>query len=315
MKGTPAVLALLMCFAPAGCILDLTPAELPPPACDAGECGDAPADGDAGDGDAAPDGGDPDADDAGADDAGADDAGPDDTAGEEPPACPPDDETHIYITARGVVSPVLRGPVAGLHVAAMSPLQVMSSSPVPLAAGITGTGGEFEFACMDVADVALGLIILVDDNPADGAGGTYFPTGTLVASWTSDAEKGDVAGVKAFAATGSLVGSIGALGGFDAAAGGLVLGVVVDDPSDDPLEGAVVRGTEGGGSIPILYPNGTFTALVTGGATSWTGFFVARGPITLGTFTATLGGYSFGNHPGAAKSGYCYFLSIPGEPM
>jgi len=228
--------------------------------------------------------------------------------------CPPDDTTHIYINVAGQVQHMAGGDVDGLYVAAISPVDALTNpAPTPIGTDVTATDGTFAMPCINVAEVALGLVILVDDNPADGVAGDLFPTGTGVKAWTLPVEKVDVLDATPFAVPNALVAGLeAAITGLDAETNGMAMGLVVDGTTHAPIDAAAVTVTSGA-AVPVAYPNATMTGLETDSNTSANGSFVITVPLTtIRVFTATATGYTFGTHQAATKAGFIYFMIMAG---
>ena len=222
--------------------------------------------------------------------------------------CPPDDPDHIYIDVMGQVNPLGTADVGGMYLAAVVPLSALTGTPNKLGETTTDADGTFAFRCVDVKNSALGLIVLADDNPEDGAAGDFFPTFTGVAGWTTDVEKVDLPNAMVFGLPNTLTAGLAALTGVDAAGDGLVMGNVLDGTTYARLAGATVDSVPAG-SVTVAYPNADFTGLETSGMTSANGMWLLTEPLTgLTNITATLTGYTFDTHPAATPAGYCFFL-------
>jgi hypothetical protein len=229
--------------------------------------------------------------------------------------CPADDATHIYINVAGQVQHLAGGDASGLYVAAISPLDALTNpTPTPIGTSTTGTGGVFAMDCINVKNVALGLVILVDDDPEDGVDGTFFPTGTGVKGWDTDVEKVDVLDATPFAVPNTVIAGLEAGTSIDPDAIGVVMGLILDGTAHTPIDEAVVTRADGT-DAPVVYPTADFMGLETDGNTSANGSYVfdIDTALTLSNFTAEATGYTFGEHQAASKAGFCYFMIITSE--
>ena len=222
--------------------------------------------------------------------------------------CPPDTATEIYIDVGGQVqSLVPGGSVEGLMVAAISPLDALGTGdPTLLATTITDADGMFLIECLDVGTIALGLVLLVDDDP-DGTADDYFPTGTGVAAYADASDKVDLYDAAPFAVANTLVAGIEALTGLDTSTDGLVMGLIVDGATHAPIDGAVLNQHPAGTPADVSYPTADFSALETDDNTSANGSFVFNSSITLSSYIAVADGYTFSEHQAASKPDFCYF--------
>jgi hypothetical protein len=230
-------------------------------------------------------------------------------------ACPPDDDTHLYVNVAGQVQHLAGGDAGGLYVAAISPMDaLMNPTPTPIGEGVTGSDGTFGMTCLNVKDVALGLVILVDDDPEDGDAGDFFPTGTGVKAWTTDDEKVDVLDATPFALPNAVVTGLEAGTSIDPAGVGMVMGLVIDSGTHAPIDEAVVTNADGS-DAPVVYPTADFSGLETDDNTSANGSYVfdIDSALVLSNFTAEATGYTFGDHQAASKAGFCYFMIISSE--
>ncbi len=228
--------------------------------------------------------------------------------------CPANDATHLYISIGGMVRPLGGTAVAGVRVQAVEPVSVLSGTPSIVGSAVSGADGSWRINCINVQSVLLGLVAETDDDPADGVGGTFFPTFTGIISWTVEGKVDKFDGL-AFTLTNEFRTGLATLTGVDPVANGLVMGVVVDGTSLAPLTGATV-GCAGTGCAPltVVYPNADFTGLMSPAATSANGTWVLTDVLaTLTDMTATLAGYTFPTFPAAQVPGTCYFLPFPSE--
>ena len=239
---------------------------------------------------------------------------PTDVPAEETAPCV-DDATHIYIDVTGTVTALPSGTVEGLMVAAIAPLDALGNpTPTPLKAGAVAADGTFSLTCINVKDVALGLVILVDDAAGDGIDGTIFPTGTGIKAWMIDAEKVDITDAPVFALTNTLRQGLETMGSFDAVTNGFVMGTVVNGTTGAPLDAAVVKKTPSG-TLTVVYPTADFSGVESDSNTSANGIYVVPGPLTLSTITAEKTDFTFTTGQAATKGGFCYFLILIGTPV
>lgn len=233
---------------------------------------------------------------------------PADTAG-----CPPDDATHIYINVSGTVQPIGTADVSGLFLAAVAPLDALTGTATPLATTTVRADGTFLFECLNVKDVAMGLVVLSDDGTPDGVAGTFFPTLSGVGAWSSDAEKVDLENRFVFGLPNAVVDALEGLTGITPDTDGMVMGLVLDE-SDAPLAGATVGRAGPGPAIAVDYPTPDLSSLVTPPATSASGMWVLHEPLGgLTNITATLAGHTFPTYPAATPRGYCFFVPFRAE--
>jgi hypothetical protein len=231
--------------------------------------------------------------------------------------CPNAAQGKIEIDIAGKVMDASTQQGVALAVAAISPTEALTTNtPTLLATAVSGADGMFALDCFDVTNVALGAVILADDNPMDGALGTYFPTGTGVAGWNTNAEKVCVSGAAALAVPNTVVDGLDMLPDIDSAADGFVMGMVVSS-AGAPVEGAVIKKTEDNGATwvdldKVYYPNATFTDM-SGTATSTAGVYVlpASNFTAITTIHAEKTGMTFDDAMVAATGGFCFFAMIP----
>jgi hypothetical protein len=229
------------------------------------------------------------------------------------PGAPPG-EYHIDLSGTAVDITTQQGVRVGI--ALISPMDALTNpNPTHLDSLVSGTDGSFQSDCVDVTDVALGCVILVDDQIFDGTAGTYFPTGTPVIGWNTNADKVCADDVKAFAIPNTLVAILDSSTSVDSASYGFVMGIVVD-ASYDPVAGAVIMQGDGNDLGEVIYPNATFTSF-DGTTTSATGIFVLpHTNFTVGilAITAEKTGMTFDAIYAAPKAGFCYFALIQEAP-
>ncbi len=191
--------------------------------------------------------------------------------------------------------------------AALGPVAPMGfitgTNTTPIVTTTSAANGTFATDCFDATNVALGLVVLADDVGFDGAGGTYFPTGTGVKAWDLPEEKVCVEGATVFAVPNTMVTGLGQLPGFDSTKG-FVLGFVMD-AARAPVADAVVKKADGTDFAVIYYPSADFTDF-TGTATSATGMFLIPGPQNLTTAKPEKAGMTWGESQVAAVPNYCY---------
>lgn len=229
-------------------------------------------------------------------------------------ACPPDDATHLYITVSGTVRSVDRRDVRGLSVRGISLLEaLMPGDPEPLAEATVAEDWSFTLRCMDVGAVALGVVASVDDPSVDGVDGSWFPTGTLVAEFTTPDEKVDVSGARAYALPYTIREGLEGLTGTSGVLDGHLMGLVLDERTGDPVEGAVVIQSPPGPIAPAVgYPSPDFASVDFEGSTSAGGLYMFLAPVRLMSFSALAEGYSFEEVQGATKPGFCFFVVLEG---
>jgi hypothetical protein len=225
----------------------------------------------------------------------------------------PAGEYHIWASGMVMDMTTQQGIVAAL--APISPMDALTNpTPTKLDDLETAADGLFKTACFDVTEVALGLVIMADDAGWDGTGGTYFPTGTPVHGWDSNAEKYCPEQTKVFAVPNTLVAGLDAATNVDSAGFGFVMGFVVD-ATFTPVDGAVLKKADGTDLVEVIYPNATMTAF-DGTATSANGIFVL--PHTnfatgITDITAEKTGMTFGEATVAPKAGFCTFSYVAGQ--
>lgn len=232
--------------------------------------------------------------------------------------CPNAPAGKIEIDIAGTVKDASTNQGAEVAVAAISPTEALTADqPTLLQKSTSASDGTFSLDCFDVTSVALGAVVLADDNPMDGAAGTYFPTGTGVAGWTTNDEKVCVDSAVAMAVPNTIVAGLDMLPDIDSAADGFVMGVVVS-AAGMPVDGAVIKKTEDNGATwvdldKVYYPSADFQDLTTGTATSANGVYVlpASNFTAITTIHAEKTGMTFDDAMVAAKGGFCFFAMIP----
>jgi hypothetical protein len=243
------------------------------------------------------------------------DTGPDtapDTPVDIPPdsACPPNDASHLYISIAGQVRKPLGGYLDESHVSAVAALEFLTASdPGSIGSTVSDSSGAFSIPCINVKDVALGLVLVVDDRAEDGLAGLFLPTGTPVASWATDTDKVDIPDAVVYLVDNSFVTLLESVTSNDASDVGLVMGIVNDGSTGTPINGAEVR--YGDLTVaPVVYPSST--GFETDGDTSSLGLFVfdISSPMSLTTITAVASGHTFGTYQAATRAGACYFLVL-----
>jgi hypothetical protein len=243
------------------------------------------------------------------------DTGPDtapDTPVDIPPdsACPPNDATHLYISIAGQVRNPLGGYLEEAHVSAMAALEFLTiSDPGSIGSTVSDSSGGFSIPCINVKEVALGLVLVVDDRTEDGVSGLFLPTGTPAASWATDTDKVDIPDAVAYLVDNSFVTMLESVTSNDASDVGLVMGIVNDGSTGMPINGAEVRYGDLT-AAPVVYPSST--GFDTDGDTSSLGLFVfdISSPMSLTTITAVASGRTFGTYQTATRAGACYFLVL-----
>jgi len=234
------------------------------------------------------------------------------TAGD---CCPDAPAGQIQIDIDGMIKDASTGQGAQVHVAAISPMDALTSdSPELLSETDSDANGVFHLGCYDVSNVALGAVVLTDDSPMDGTGGTFFPTGTGVKGWTTNDEKVCVDNAVGFAVPNTIIGALDQLPDVSAADDGLVMGLVVD-ASGNPVEGAVIKKQDGDNWVDlgsIYYPSADFSDM-SGTATAVTGMFVIPGAQVAGltVIHAEKTGMTFDTAQVAGKAGFCFFALVP----
>lgn len=220
---------------------------------------------------------------------------------------------HIYVNASGRVV-VLQDPQdtnqydpTGLYIGPVSPYEAIANPDFqPFLDGEVAEDDTYSFECMDVTDVARGLVLMMDDNPRDKGSGTFFATATGIQAWRVDSQKVDSTGRVAYLPTNGLVDKINALYPQDIRETGFMMGIVLDTATGKGIEGAQVINHH---NIPIKYPNPDWTALSDTG-TSSSGMFLLMEESRLNMFDGLKEGYTFNDHEGATQLGYCYFMII-----
>jgi len=226
----------------------------------------------------------------------------------------PDGEYHIWVSGM-TIDMTTQQPVAAA-VAAISPMDALTSDdPTKLAENETDATGVYKTDCFDVTEVALGVVMMTDDIGWDGAGGTYFPTGSGAKGWDTNAEKFCAEEAKSWLVPNTLVAGLDAATNVDSAGYGFVMGFVIDGTTGGQVEGAVIKKGDGSDLVEVIYPNATFTDF-SGTATSATGIFILPHTNFAGGITevnAEKTGMTFGAEKAAPKAGFCYFVYIIGQ--
>jgi hypothetical protein len=237
-----------------------------------------------------------------------------DTPEEEAPACPADDPpTHVYIDVDGtVVSLDHVTSVDGILASAISPVAALAPGDPPhLAEDTVGADGAFAFDCLDVGEVAFGLVVLTDDS---GATDTFYPTGTGVKGWLNPADKTDVTNATVIATPNTAAAGLETLAGMDFDATGVAMGLVIDQTTGNPIDGAEVVRTPSG-TLNVVYLNADMDGLETDGNTSTSGMFIITDSLTsIINITVNASGYTFVSGQAATKAGFIYFIIMAGTP-
>lgn len=229
--------------------------------------------------------------------------------------CPDAPAGQIQIDIDGMIKDASTGAGAAVHVAAISPMEALTNpNPTLLVETTSDASGVFHLDCYDVSNVALGAVVLTDDEPMDGAEGSYFPTGTGVKGWTTNDEKVCVDNAVAFAVPNTIISALDQAQLTDSAHDGLVMGLVVD-ASGTPVEGAVIKKQDGSNWVDlgaVYYPSADFSDM-TGTATASTGVFVIPGAEVAGltVIHAEKTGMTFDDAQVAGKAGFCFFAMVP----
>ena len=126
-----------------------------------------------------------------------------------PPCCEGYPAGEYYIEVFGKAYDITTMQVAQVVVKPVSPMDALTNpDPTCISCGRrweTDANGSFHIPCFDVTQVALGLVLMVDDRGWDGAAGTYFPSGSGVNFWNMNSEKTCVYDAKVFAVPTSVV--------------------------------------------------------------------------------------------------------------
>jgi hypothetical protein len=236
------------------------------------------------------------------------------------PCCPgqmdPDKQEYFISVAGKVIDLTTQQPVDGIGVAPIAPMDaLLPGDPTHLDDQVTGADGTFQTECFDVKTVALGCVMLADDEGTD-----YFPTGTGVKAWDENADKWCVFDAMVFAIPNTLVAGLDMLPNIDSASEGFVMGFVVDS-TGSMVEGAVIKKVDDEGTTSDLtsayYPIMSDPPdLTTGTATSAAGIFVLPGENfnnVITKITAEKTGHTFAVEQASNKAGFCYFTPIQEE--
>ncbi|HUU00673.1 MAG TPA: hypothetical protein VM425_04435 [Myxococcota bacterium] len=231
--------------------------------------------------------------------------------------CPSAPQGKYHIDIAGKVIDASTGLGTAVAVAAISPTEALTTStPELLVQTVSAADGIFALDCFDVTNVALGAVILTDDDPMDAAGGTYFPTGTGVIGWNTNAEKVCVSSAVAIAVPNAIVANFDQLPDIDSATEGFVMGTVVS-AEGAPVEGAVIKKTMDNGATwvdldKVYYPI-TGSTDMSGTATSANGSYVlpASNFVSITTIHAEKDGMTFDDAMVAATGGFCFFAMLP----
>jgi len=238
---------------------------------------------------------------------------------EIPPACPPDDPpSHVYVNVSGIVQTGMGGDPSGLFVGVYGAMELFSSpNPDPLDWDTVAGDDSFDFECVDVGPLSIGIVGIVDDmavSGPDGPSGEYFPTGVELANWYDSGVKEDVTGAVLFVienmAVDMLLEFISTL---DPVGEGFVMGVVKDEATSTPLESATVNADGSGDTVDVYYLGEDGYGLETDGNTSSSGLFVIPDPLGFTMITASKSGYTFESKMAATRGGYCFFILINGR--
>ena len=228
--------------------------------------------------------------------------------------CPNAPEGAIHISANGQVINLATQQGAQVDLTPIEPQAALApGDPTHLGDTSTDAQGAFNIDCLDVTNIALGLVVLTDDPGFDGGQGDFFPTGTGIKAWKTNEEKTCVEGAMAIALPNTMVAALDQLPNIDSINEGFVMGMVVDD-AQAPVEGATITAGDGSDlSAGAYYPNADFSDLTSGTATSPNGLFLlpaANFPQGVASITANKEGHTFEIAQAAAKPEFCYFSVI-----
>jgi hypothetical protein len=227
----------------------------------------------------------------------------------------PAGEYHIWVS--GMTIDMTTQQPAAAAVAAISPMDALTNpDPTKLSDQVTGADGLYKTDCINVTEVAIGLVMMTDDIGWDGAAGTYFPTGSGAKGWDNNSEKYCAPDTKTWLVPSALVAGLDAATSVDSAGFGFVMGLVVDVSTGSavPVDGAVLKKGDGTDLVEVIYPNATLTAF-DGTATSANGMFIlphTNFALGITEINAEKAGMTFGAEQAAPKAGFCYFVYIMG---
>ncbi len=195
--------------------------------------------------------------------------------------CCPEQADHIWVRGMALDLSAQAGVAADLAV--LAPTQaLLGFIDQHEAETSSDADGSFEFGCFDVADVEMGLIVLVDDAGYDGAAGDFFPTITGIAGWSEPEDKVCVEDATAMVINNTLQAGLDQIPGLDKEEKGYVIGTVLD-AERNPIEGATVERSDGQ-ALTVIYPAADFSSF-DGQATSASGIYI----ITELSLTALIG--------------------------
>jgi hypothetical protein len=202
----------------------------------------------------------------------------DSNGGSDAGSCCEGREFWGYVAGTALEFPA-KSPVE-ISLAAISAAQAIAGIATPLTTIKSGADGKYETACFDMSGVAMGLLMLSDDDTFDKTEGTWYPTlsGVVEVKATGEGktclpEAPSVFGIKNTFVT-TLAGASEAL--TDIAANGFALVFVLDD-QQNPVEGAVLKDATSGDPIAgVVYPNATMDDF-SGTTTSASGLIIIPG--------------------------------------
>ncbi len=221
--------------------------------------------------------------------------------------CCPDQADHIWVRGMALDLSAQAGVEADLAV--LAPTQaLLGFIDQHEAETSSDPNGNFEFGCFDVADVEMGLIVLVDDADYDGAGGDFFPTITGIAGWSEPADKVCVEGATAMVINNTLQAGLDQIPGMDKENNGYVIGSVLD-ANRDPIEGATVERADGQ-ALTVIYPAADFSSF-DGQATSASGIYIVT-DLSLTTLIGVKDGFTWDPelYKAATVPGAAYFVPL-----
>jgi hypothetical protein len=232
-----------------------------------------------------------------------------------PECCPNAPAGEFHIAVRGKVYDITTMQGVRASIDYIRPMDALTNPEPPcISCGRwreSDENGNFELSCVDVTEVAIGLVVVVDDPLSIPGQDLYFYSASGAKSWSTNADKVCEYNAKAYAVPNTLVAALDANTSVDSAGFGFVLGVVTDTDGNW-VEGAVIKKGDGTNLVEVIYPNADFSTF-DGTATSTYGFFVLPHTNFATGITAIVAekeGMTFGAEQAAPKAGFCYVVII-----
>jgi hypothetical protein len=204
-----------------------------------------------------------------------------------------------------------------VNLAAVDAMTALTNpNPTHLSEASSDADGAYRTTCMDWTNVAIAVLMLVDDEGFDGVVGDYFPAYTPVVTFESNQDKTCSFSDETppvFGVPNTLVTALSqepALAGV--VEGGFAI-VLVTDHEDNPVEGAVISYGDGSELDAVVYPDADL-ATIDGIATSEGGVALVPGPMPVSEITAGKDGMTWEAVQVGIVPGFCLVRPLAADP-